>query len=257
MTRNSKISQARLDLRGLFSQDVDGVYLVKMFKVMEENLFPHWTMEEAIEELLEDGYLDDHNEPLQGGTTLRFFFKKGNVNYMETVKKAVPVMKKYSDPLIVDACEDWTKTLVEKAFSERGFAIVGKQSNSYRGKSWTESDHSLDFIIERDGRAYGCVVKNTFEYIDEEELGCKLKGCECLDLTPLFIMISCPENFKSDIVQRDGYVMTMRYKFYPPGYEALVEEIWQTVYLPVKVRESLPTEIMDEFEKWHEKANGS
>ena len=66
--------------------------------------------------------------------------------------------------------------------------MVGRKSNSYRGKVWTESGHDLDFVMERAGKGYGVEVKNTFAYFPDKELEIKLKMCEYLELVPLFVV---------------------------------------------------------------------
>jgi len=38
---------------------------------------------------------------------------------------------------------------------------VARKVRTWNKKKWEKSGHDLDFVLERDGIAYGCEIKNT------------------------------------------------------------------------------------------------
>ena len=68
--------------------------------------------------------------------------------------------------------------LVLEGFARSQFVMRGRDARNYGGREWTQTDHDLDFIFERDGRVYGVEVKNTLRYIDYAEFRTKIEMCE-------------------------------------------------------------------------------
>jgi hypothetical protein len=62
--------------------------------------------------------------------------------------------------------------------------MKGLDVNKYGGRVWSQSDHDLDFVFERDGRAYGIEVKNTLGYMDRIEFDTKIRLCRHLGIRP-------------------------------------------------------------------------
>ncbi len=73
--------------------------------------------------------------------------------------------------------------MVLEGFARCQFVMRGRNTREFAGKSWSESGHNLDFIFERDGRAYGIEVKNTLGYMDYEEFQIKDSAMPCVGHT--------------------------------------------------------------------------
>ncbi|MEW6001193.1 MAG: hypothetical protein AB1638_00870 [Nitrospirota bacterium] len=95
------------------------------------------------------------------------------------------MIREYSHHEIAMACGEQADVLFFNALIAKGFFSQGQDINEFKGKKWIKTNHDLDFIIEKDRIVYGCEVKNTFDYIDEDELSIKLEICEYLGLRPL------------------------------------------------------------------------
>ncbi|TET90472.1 MAG: hypothetical protein E3J35_06285 [Methanomassiliicoccales archaeon] len=70
--RDSKIDEAKEELGVFFDENPTGVYYLKQLQVLHERLFFHWILWKAVNELVSDGFLSDHYEPLGKGVRLRF-----------------------------------------------------------------------------------------------------------------------------------------------------------------------------------------
>ena len=84
-------------------------------------------------------------------------------------------------------------------------------------------------------KAYGIEVKNTYEYMPLDEFKTKLKMCEFLGLTPLFIVrVRHPNQWKL-AAAAGGFVFQFKTKIFPPGQQDLVSRIWLQMKLPVDI----------------------
>jgi hypothetical protein len=137
----------------------------------------------------------------------------------------------------------------------KGCKFIAKDAAQYNGRKWEKTNHNLDYIFELDGRAYGCEIKNRFEYISKGEMETKAEICRLLGLTPLFIVRESPKNYIHQISQDyDGFSLIFRTRIYALGYEELVSEIKHEFYgLPVDCPDDLPGSILNRFIGWHRK----
>lgn len=79
-----------------------------------------------------------------------------------------------------------------EGFASKQFVMQGREVRNFGGRQWTETEHDLDFVFERDGRAYGVEVKNTLGYMDHEEMRTKMRLCTALGVTPVFVARMLP-----------------------------------------------------------------
>lgn len=161
------------------------------------------------------------------------------------------VIREYSDHTIARGCGEQADMLFLTALLSRGFILCGQDANEYRGIKWPGSAHNFDFIIEKDSVGYGCEVKNTFDYIEKEELSIKLRMCEFLKIKPLFIMRFSAKAYNWEIIRKGGYAMIFEKQIYPFAQEKLVQRIQEVLGMPVDCPRKIPDGIIDRFMKWH------
>lgn len=129
----------------------------------------------------------------------------------------------------------------------RGFRALGLNTNEYGGKIWTETGHNLDFIIEKDGIVYGCEVKNTWDYIDREEMRIKMDLCDYLGIIPFFIVRYAPKTYLDEIYRRGGVFVLYVAQIYPFGMGELAGRIRETLQLQADSPRRIPEGIIDRF----------
>ncbi len=251
--RDIKIDEAKARLRKFFEDRCENVFYMQQLEVFFEKEFFHWITGKAVNELVATGFLHAEEVPLLGFTRVKFVFHHKHRYYKRQIKRCIEVIRQYSDPNIAIACGRQAEVLFFNALVNRGFLSRGQDTNEYRGKRWTWTEHRLDFIIEKDGVAYGTEVKNTLGYIPREELEVKLDMCDCLRLKPLFIMRASPKDYNHKVIKRGGYAMIFEVQVYPFGQDGLVRRIRNILGLPVDCPRAIPEGIIDRFMRWHEK----
>lgn len=65
---------------------------------------------------------------------------------------------------------------------------VAAETNEWRGAKWTQTNHDLDFIFEKNGIFYGVEVKNALGRIERDEIDVKVSICRHLGLVPFFVV---------------------------------------------------------------------
>lgn len=245
------VEDAKAALRAFFTERREKVFYLKQLEVLFEKPFFHWVTARAVDDLLNEGLLTPEVVPLGGGTKAKFVSHRSHRYYRRQVQKSVAIIREYSRPAIARGCGEQADVLFLNALMKRGFVWAGEDTNEYRGKKWEETNHNLDFIIERDGKPYGCEVKNRWDYIDPREMGVKLAMCEFLGITPLFMMRSSPKTYNDEVIRRGGFVLIFVAQIYPLGQEDLVRRIKEDLELPADCPRAIPSGIIDRFMRWH------
>jgi hypothetical protein len=247
------VDKAKEALTDFFREKSEDVFHMQQLEVFFEKQFFHWITSKAINEMIEEGFLKFEKRPLLGDTRIKFVFNKGHRYYKRQINEKLQVVREYSEPDMGRACGMQAEVLFFHALTSRGFLSHGQDINEYKGKKWAETDHDLDFIVEKDGKVYGAEVKNKLRYIDEAELTPKLRLCEFLGLKPLFIMRGSPKSYNYRIWQAGGYAMIFETQIYPFGQKDLVRRIRETLGLSVDCPRKIPDGIIERFMKWHGK----
>jgi hypothetical protein len=115
--------------------------------------------------------------------------------------------------------------MFDAALGRFGFRAEAKNAKSWYGRTWIETNHNLDRIITRDGVAYGVEIKNTQNYISRDELLLKIRICQHLGLTPLFIMRFAPKSYMYEIYSNGGFGLLFEEQIYPWGHSSLLNEV--------------------------------
>jgi hypothetical protein len=147
--------------------------------------------------------------------------------------------------------------LVLAAFARERYLLTGEATRQHQGQKWTETEHNLDFVFEKDGAAYGVEVKNTLGYMDLDEFATKTRLCRHIGLTPIFAVRSLPKTWIDALIQAGGYAMIMGYQFYPWTHVDLANEIRERLGLPVDTPRRIEIGTMHRFENWAKKPKPS
>ena len=140
--------------------------------------------------------------------------------------------------------------LVLAAFARAQYLLTGESTRQHAGRAWTETEHNLDFIFEKNGVAYGIVVKNTLGYLGIEEFVTKVRLSLQLGLKPVFAVRALPRTWADALIQAGGYAMIMRYQFYRWAHADLADAIRSKLLLPVDTPKRIEAGTMQRFEDW-------
>ncbi len=141
--------------------------------------------------------------------------------------------------------------MVLEAFARSQFVLRDRNCKSYGGREWTSSDHTLDFIFERDSVVYGIEVKNTLPYMDYDELLVKIKMCHFLKIRPVFAVRMLPKTWIKEINDQGGFALVLEYQLYPWGHQDLARRVARELRLPVDAPKSIREGTMQRFINWH------
>ena len=212
-------------------------YSRKQLEVLFEDEYFHWVTDRAVTSLLSESFLKEVVESING-TQVHFVYRH-NIRYIRRpIHERKELIRQYSHPIISKATGDYAEILFSFWLRTLGFIVVAKNSNTHKGRTWTQTGHDLDYIVEKDGLGYGVEIKNTFPYMENDEFEVKTKMCEHLQIYPLFILRNAPAT-QIDGISGKGLILRFKTKAYPPGQEQLTKQIWKLMRLPVKVMQDV------------------
>jgi hypothetical protein len=247
-----KEEQAIAILRMYFEENKDRVFSSRQVQVEFENQFFHWIIHRALKALAEEGFIRSEQRTLSYGAPIGFVWHRSNRYNRRQIKEVQELVERYSNKYFTAALGNTAELLVSDGFSRFGFVQRGRETREYKGKKWIRTEHDLDFIFERDDRAYGVEVKNTLPYIDDKELYIKLALCEHIGVHPVFVVRALPRIWVQDIVRRGGFALILRHQLYPLSHKPFAEEVRTKLGLPVDAPRALYDGTMLRFVKWHE-----
>jgi len=221
--------------------------------VIFEELYPHDVTGKAVNELITDELLKE--EPRSFGknknVAIIFVCKKGRQYVSNEIKQRIKIVEKFSDDELNEGCGKYAELLFSHVFEKNQFNILGRDTNVHMGKRWTKSNKDLDFIIEKDGCTYGVEVKNTFDYMPQDEFEEKLDMCQFFGIFPLFpVRFASPQQY--EMMQNvGGLALVFKTRIFPPGNQKLATEIWNNFRLPVNVWYRISNPVESIFISYH------
>lgn len=249
IARPRTIEAAAADIRDFFSNSAhrvyttrgtasaigpDSVYHLRQLQVLFEDHYFHFITAPAVSRLRDEGFLVAQEVEF-GGARATLFWRR-NVRYTaRLVKSHMELLAEYSSDALNKATGDYAETLTLSALRAVHANQLARNAREHGGHFWTQTGHNLDFIVEKDGIAYGVEVKNTWEYFPSEELTAKLALCANLGLRPLFVARHRHSGQFNSVREAGGLLYIFKSKVFPPGQEALTKRIWQEMRLPVIV----------------------
>ena len=246
--------QARAALIELFENQKERVYFTRQLEIMLEKRFFHWITGRAIRGLQAEGKIRSEVRELRTGAQIKLLWHR---SYRYPKRAAAAVVKRvdsYSDPSVARAIGRQGEAHAFEGFASKRFTLRGRDVREYNGITWEESEHDMDFIFERDGRAYGVEVKNKLGYMELAEMRTKVRMCKHLGLLPVFVVRMAPATWIDEVRRADGFTLVLKYQLYPWGHEELARAVREELELPVDAPKRLEEGTMRRFEAWHERS---
>jgi len=218
-------------------------YYKRQVEVLFEDQYFHWVTHRIINKLIRENFLKEIKMKLPSGVEIKFVVRSDVRYYKREIKRRIKLIEWYSSPKITGVLGKWGEHLAEFMFLRLKFNIVDRNTNKFKGKVWTQTNHDLDFIVEKDGIYYGVEVKNILPYMERDEFNIKLEMCRFLGLVPLWILRNAPKDQFDKIRKNGGFILKFKSQVYPIGFEDKVREIWNLMRLPVTVWERFPKKL--------------
>jgi hypothetical protein len=221
-------------------------YHRKQIELLFEERYPHWATHRNVDFLIQDGFLKEKDERIAK------FVYRSDIRYIQReINRRKKIILRYSDTSFDRAIGRYAEMLFGFMFRLNSFKIIGRHANEYKGKQWQKTKHDFDFIIEKDGVAYGVEIKNTLPYMEREESDVKLEMCECLNLVPLWILRNAPGVQFEQMKAVNGFILKFKSWIIPLGQEPLARDIWDLMRLPVAIWEETPKRLENIFLRQH------
>jgi hypothetical protein len=245
--------RAREKLTAFFEERKDEAFYSRQVEVLYEGEFYHWITNRVIRDFIESGFLLSEERRLSTGGLIKIFWHKQNRYYRRRASKIISLVEEYAHPDILATLGQHGEMMVLEGFARSGFVLKGRDINVYDGRSWTRTEHDLDFIFEKDGVAYGVEVKNRLSYMPDREFKIKIALCHKIGVRPVSAVRMLPTIWIHELVQAGGYALILKYQLYPKAQKELVKRISREIGLPVGTPRVLMDGTMQRFLNWHEK----
>ncbi len=248
--KDSAQERARARLLAHFEDNQESVFYSRQLEILFEREYFHWITNRAIRALVEEGRIRTETRQLSSGSELKLLWHRSFRFYKREADRVYKLVDEYTVSATDGALGLQGELLVLAAFAKQRFLLVGEETNSYEGKTWTETGHDLDFIFKRDGIGYGIEVKNTLGYMEIAEFLIKIKMALHLGITPIFVARSLPQIWIKLLVGAGGFALIMGYQLYPVTHKELADRIRGTLGLPVDAPRRIAQGTMQRLENW-------
>lgn len=235
---DSKIEKAKEDILKLLDDHKKQVFYSRQIEVILEQSYYHWITNAALRQLTDDGKINFEKCNIVTGK-INCYWHKSYRYYKNDMKKLVDNVNYFSDAEFTRGLGSHAELLVSDALFRAGFTFVANNSNSYKGVTWNNSEHDLDFIVEKNNMAFGIEVKNKLSYIDQEEFNLKIRLCKHLGIIPIFACRMLPGNWINDLYKLGGFSWILKYQLYSKNEQKKALEIKKSMMLSVDSPERL------------------
>jgi len=240
-------------LRAYFAANPTRVFCSRHIEVAFEDRFFHWITHRAIRTLTDEGTITMEQRQLSSGAPVNVVWDRRLRYPRRAMRDVLSMVEEYSHPDFTAALGNTGELLVSDGFGRFGFVQRGRNVREFGGRRWSQSAHNLDFMFERDGRAYGVEVKNTLPYIHDAELRTKLALCRSLEVIPVFVVRAMPRIWIQEIARHGGFTLVLRYHLYPLSHRRFAERVRTELGIPVDAPRALYDGTVQRFLSWHER----
>jgi len=187
------LQTAREELRQFFAQNRERVFFSRQLEVRFEGQFYHWITNRALRDLAAEGLLrTERKELVKAKGIIHLYWHRRNRYPRRAAANVVALVDSYATYALGETLGLHGEWMIMEGFARNRFVMLGRETNEYLGRKWTDTNHNLYFIFERDGCAYGIEVKNTLGYMDRAVLRIKVAICQYLGLRPVMACRCCP-----------------------------------------------------------------
>lgn len=238
-------------LRRVFEEQRGRVFFSRQLEVQHEGEWFHWITNRALRDLVAEGAILSDERSLNTGGSMTVLWHRSYRYYKREAAKVVHLVEEYADPNIGAALGLQGEAMVLEGFARNKFVMHGRNARSFEDRRWERTAHDLDFIFERDGRAYGVEVKNTLGYMDHDELQTKIELCHSIGVRPLFAVRMIPKSWVKEVVDAGGFALILKFQLYPWSHRQLARRVREEFGLPVDAPKALEDGTMQRFLRWH------
>jgi len=251
-SQDPKQALALASVEKLIKQNPEKVFFSRQIEVQNEREFFHWITNRAIREL-EGSLIQSELRPLRTGGSIKLLWNKSHRYYKRDATDVVKLVEEYADPNMGAALGRYGELMVLEGFAKKKFLLTGQGTAEHAGKKWTRTGHNLDFIFERDGRAYGIEVKNILPYMRQDEFRIKIEICREIGVIPVFAVRMLPKTWINELVQKGGFALIMKWQLYPFTHKDLARRVAKEFGLPVDAPQALQEGTVARFLDWHKR----
>jgi hypothetical protein len=248
--RDPAIDAAARRVRDFFDAQPARVFYSTQIETALEREYFHWITGKALLELGNNRGIQ-RVQATAHGNNINFYAHLKHRYFRREMGGMVSLLNRIFDPEFTHAVGRHGELMFDAALGRAGFQASVRNAIEWQGQIWTETNHNLDRIITRDGRAYGVEIKNTQNYISHQELRIKLRLCEHLGVTPLFIMRFAPKSYIHEVNQRRGFVLLYEEQMYPWGHAELLREVRRVLGLKVSCPNDVKEGDIQRLLNWH------
>ncbi len=249
--RDPAIEAAIEKLRTFFDESPRRLFYSTQIETFLERGFFHWITGKGLLELADSGQIQRAPIVVQK-KTINFYAHLQHRYWKREQREIAELLERIFDPEFTHAVGRHGELMFDAALGRYGFRAEGKDTKTWKEKTWLETNHNLDRIITRDGREYGVEIKNTQNYISHEELLTKIRLCRHLGVIPLFIMKFAPKSYINEVYRNGGFVLLFEEQIYPMGHSALVAEVREKLGLKIHSPNEIQDGHMHRFLRWHQ-----
>ena len=243
-------ARARARILAHFEDNPQMVFYSRQLEVLFEREYFHWVTNRALRRLVEEGRIISEGRKLDIGSEIKLLWHYKFRFYRRAAREVFDLVNRYSSSATDGTLGLQGEHLVLAAFARRQYILTGENVREHGGQRWTETNHNLDFIFEKDGAAYGVEVKNTLGYMGIEEFVAKVRMSLHLGMKPVFAVRALPRTWIDALIQAGGYAMIMEHQFYPWTHAELAAEIREKLQLPVDTPRRIEAGTMQRFDNW-------
>jgi hypothetical protein len=248
-----KEEEARGYLREFFDKNRDRVVFSRQLEVQLEHKYFHWITNRAIRNLaVGEGLLKAETRKLPRAGSVTLYWHKSFRYYKREANRIAQVIDEYANPDNSDAIGRYAELMVSEAFMRNEFVFKGSDVRTFGDRTWTATNHDLDYIFMRDSIAYGIEVKNTLGYMDYEEFRTKIRLCQYLGIRPVFVIRMIPKSWMWELYNEGGFGLILKYQLYPWTHKERAAHIARELGLPIDAPRMLEEGTMTRFLRWHQ-----
>lgn len=236
------------------------LYESQIQRILEAK-FHSWEVSYALKQVQKNGAiyeLECLQENIKQIGKVNFYYPRklgkdyvANGRTLKKIKKISKIVRRYASKDVTAMLGKHLYHLVRSELRVQNFEILDKNTNSYNGKKWESSEHTLDIIAEHKNKkfAVGVEIKNSLDLIPMKELNIKLEMCKHLGIVPVF---ACRwlRPFYNKIYSYGGFPWEFKTQIYPLGQEKFVKVLQKKLNLPVEVMPELPQNSVENFQNW-------
>jgi hypothetical protein len=251
--RDRKIDDAKAVLLArYFPPDGTEVYYGRQLEIALEDEFFHWITKKALNELAGERAIS-FQEIKKNDIAAHFYWPRRHRYPRRQIAEIISLIGEFSDPHFTRALGAQGELLADAGMARIGFRIAATKVREVDGRRWSDSNHDLDRLIERDGIRYGVEIKNQLGYIDQTEFETKLKMSAYFGVRPMFIARMMPRSYNRQVIDAGGFVLLLQNQHYPLMTDDLAKRVRERLGLPVLCIRELPDTTMKRFGDWHGK----